>query len=247
MSRRAGTRLAGAHMCAAPSRAARSAAPSASIISSATVTCSRAVCWLVAGMRVTHAPSPTISWRRCGSRRGGRGTAWIRCCHSERCSPSVVSQPHPSAQVQDVIGRDPRLRAADRSSTARADAWRRRDRSSRASSCPRLRGGFCRLCQMNVGVRSAEAPRPRTASPWSPRAPPRVPSPVKRPSEPSHALAAMRWPDHGRARASSPVSVSIHSVVICALLLVKSHYDCSSWGLLKLHGLITCAAIIFRA
>ena len=83
----------------------------------------------------------------------------------------------PGAEIQHVRGRDPRLRAAGRSATARADAGRQPSRSSRASSCPSTRPPP----PARPGApprRPARAPRPRTASPSSPPTRPRAPAPL---------------------------------------------------------------------
>ena len=65
-----------------------------------------------------------------------------------------VPRTDPRAQIEDVLGRDPRLRQP-RSSAAHADASRPRGRSSRASCCPcsaRLR----RLGQMHLRADAAQ-------------------------------------------------------------------------------------------
>jgi len=85
-----------------------------------------------------------------------------------------MAQPHPCTQTEDVIEAGSTTPATARSSTTRADAWRPRDRSSRAACC-------C-ACQLSAPVqpgarplRPVAAPRPRTASRSWPLAPPRAP------------------------------------------------------------------------
>ena len=70
--------------------------------------------------------------------------------------------------------------AAARSTKAPADAARRPSRSWHASSGPCSAAASAGSARVHLGADPARAPRPRTASPSSPQAPPRGPHPRKR-------------------------------------------------------------------
>ena len=78
---------------------------------------------------------------------------------TRRAAPRACDTTGPSAQVKDVIGRNPRLRQPRDPSAARADAGRPRDRSWRASCSP-PRGAGSPRCTTAPTRRSSSTTKP---------------------------------------------------------------------------------------
>jgi hypothetical protein len=141
-----------------------------------------------------------------------------------------VTQPHPRAQVQDVIGWDPRLRQP-----------REHQQLAQMPGVRAIALGALLVAAPSTGLRGlgqcARPPTARTSSTTNRQ--PVVASNATSRSAPrkrhKNRATGSRCAGATRVRLTSPVSVSIHSAVICPRCW-SSPITIVTRGLLKLHG-----------
>jgi hypothetical protein len=147
-----------------------------------------------------------------------------------------VAQPNAGAQLEQVLGRNPRLRQPPDINSSR------RCRASARSLLARflvprraaVSAGSARRTVASIAWNSSTTNRqPVVASSATSSSWPRKPA--------ANARTPARSPGAMRLREISPVAVFSQSAVICARCW-SSPITIVTWGLLKLHGLHACAA-----